>query len=149
MAAPTASSPSGPTWTRFPRARIPAGGTFTGAEGIKTPEQAKRYGGTAGAPHDPNHHGAGDTLRNVDLKAFDTNLDVIAHAVGTCAADLRSLGRQDRGGRGGTRRGRCSSEHRPLFFRVLRGYGRTFSICTLPVPAAVPRALSSLTWPKN
>ncbi len=30
-----------------------------------------------------------------------------------------------------------------------RCYGRTFSICTLPVPAAVPRALSSSTWPKN
>ncbi|MFE9562093.1 M28 family metallopeptidase [Streptomyces sp. NPDC006487] len=72
---------------------IPAGGTFTGAEGIKTPEQAKRYGGTAGAPYDPNYHGAGDTLKNIDLKAFDTNLDVIAHAVGTYATDLSSLGK--------------------------------------------------------
>lgn len=72
---------------------IPAGGTFTGAEGIKTAEQAKRYGGTAGAPYDPNYHGAGDTLKNVDLKAFDTNLDVIAHAVGTYAQDLSSLGK--------------------------------------------------------
>ncbi|MFD8146577.1 M28 family metallopeptidase [Streptomyces sp. NPDC059708] len=72
---------------------IPAGGTFTGAEGIKTAEQAKRYGGTAGAPYDPNYHGAGDTLKNLDLKAFDTNLDVIAHAVGTYAQDLSSLGK--------------------------------------------------------
>ncbi|MFI1152275.1 M28 family metallopeptidase [Streptomyces sp. NPDC020817] len=72
---------------------IPAGGTFTGAEGVKTDEQAKRYGGTAGAPYDPNYHGAGDTLRNLDLKAFDTNLDVIAHAVGTYAQDLSSLGK--------------------------------------------------------
>ncbi|MFD9456705.1 M28 family metallopeptidase [Streptomyces sp. NPDC059985] len=72
---------------------IPAGGTFTGAEGIKTAEQAKRYGGTAGAPYDPNYHGAGDTLKNIDLKAFDTNLDVIAHAVGTYAESLRSLGK--------------------------------------------------------
>lgn len=72
---------------------IPAGGTFTGAEGIKTPEQAKRYGGTAGAPYDPNYHGAGDNLKNLDLKAFDTNLDVIAHAVGTYAQDLSSLGK--------------------------------------------------------
>ncbi|MFF4328491.1 M28 family metallopeptidase [Streptomyces sp. NPDC001591] len=70
---------------------IPAGGTFTGAEGIKTAEQAKRYGGTAGAPYDPNYHGAGDTLKNLDLKAFDTNLDVIAYAVGTYAQDLGSL----------------------------------------------------------
>ncbi|WP_405544811.1 M28 family metallopeptidase [Streptomyces goshikiensis] len=72
---------------------IPAGGTFTGAEGIKTAEQAKRYGGTAGAAYDPNYHGAGDDLKNLDLKAFDTNLDVIAHAVGTYAHDLRSLGK--------------------------------------------------------
>ncbi|MEV7834511.1 M28 family metallopeptidase [Streptomyces subrutilus] len=72
---------------------IPAGGTFTGAEGVKTAEQAARHGGTAGAPYDPNYHGAGDTLKNVDLKAFDTNLDVIAHAVGTYAQSLRSLGR--------------------------------------------------------
>ncbi|CAM5442335.1 amidohydrolase [Streptomyces avidinii] len=72
---------------------IPAGGTFTGAEGVKTAEQAKRYGGTAGAPYDPNYHGAGDTLKNLDLKAFDTNLDVIAHAVGTYAESLRSLGK--------------------------------------------------------
>ncbi|MFG2339006.1 M28 family metallopeptidase [Streptomyces yangpuensis] len=72
---------------------IPAGGTFTGAEGIKTAEQARRHGGTAGAPYDPNYHGAGDDLKNLDLKAFDTNLDVIAHAVGTYAESLRSLGR--------------------------------------------------------
>ncbi|MFE9843361.1 M28 family metallopeptidase [Streptomyces goshikiensis] len=72
---------------------IPAGGTFTGAEGIKTAEQAQRYGGTAGAAYDPNYHGAGDDLKNLDLKAFDTNLDVIAHAVGTYAQDLRSLGK--------------------------------------------------------
>ncbi|MER5932344.1 M28 family metallopeptidase [Streptomyces sp. NPDC002054] len=70
---------------------IPAGGTFTGAEGIKTEEQAKRYGGTAGQPYDPNYHGAGDTLKNLDLKVFDTNVDVIAHAVGTYAQDLSSL----------------------------------------------------------
>ncbi|MEV7417601.1 M28 family metallopeptidase [Streptomyces sp. NPDC089919] len=70
---------------------IPAGGTFTGAEGVKTPEQAARYGGTAGQPYDPNYHGAGDTLKNLDLKAFDTNLDVVAHAVGTYARDLGPL----------------------------------------------------------
>ncbi|MFD9336476.1 M28 family metallopeptidase [Streptomyces sp. NPDC060028] len=72
---------------------IPAGGTFTGAEGIKTAEQASRHGGTAGAPYDPNYHGAGDNLKNLDLGAFDTNLDVIAHAVGTYAESLRSLGK--------------------------------------------------------
>ncbi|MEU7164761.1 M28 family metallopeptidase [Streptomyces morookaense] len=75
----------------FIEAGIPAGGTFTGAEGIKTEEQAQRYGGTAGTAYDPNYHAAGDTLRNLDLKAFDTNIGVIAHAVGTYAHDLSSL----------------------------------------------------------
>lgn len=32
---------------------IPAGGLFTGAEGIKTPAQQAIYGGTAGQPFDP------------------------------------------------------------------------------------------------
>ncbi|WP_424213752.1 M28 family metallopeptidase [Streptomyces sp. BI20] len=72
---------------------IPAGGTFTGAEGIKTPAQAARYGGKAGVAYDPNYHGKGDDLKNLDLRAFDTNVDVIAHAVGTYAQDLSSLGR--------------------------------------------------------
>jgi len=32
---------------------IPAGGLFTGAEGIKTPEEADLYGGTTGEQYDP------------------------------------------------------------------------------------------------
>ncbi|WP_312018502.1 M28 family metallopeptidase [Streptomyces sp. I05A-00742] len=71
---------------------IPAGGTFTGAEGIKSPAQAEKFGGRAGAPYDPNYHAKGDDLNNLDLAAFDTNIDVIAHAVGTYAHDLSSLG---------------------------------------------------------
>ncbi|MFD9795587.1 M28 family metallopeptidase [Streptomyces sp. NPDC059070] len=70
---------------------IPAGGTFTGAEGLKTEEQAAKAGGTAGQPYDANYHAAGDTLKNVDKKYFDLNIDVIAHAVGTYAQDLSSL----------------------------------------------------------
>ncbi|MFE0100348.1 M28 family metallopeptidase [Streptomyces sp. NPDC059009] len=72
---------------------IPAGGTYTGAEEIKTPEQAAKWGGKAGVAFDPNYHGAGDTLENVDPKAFDLNIDVIAHAVGTYAYDVSSLKR--------------------------------------------------------
>ncbi|KNB53713.1 M28 family metallopeptidase [Streptomyces caatingaensis] len=76
----------------FIDAGIPAGGTFTGAEGIKTEEQAAKFGGTAGVAYDPNYHAKGDTLKNIDLKYFDTNIDVIAHAVGVYAHDLGSLG---------------------------------------------------------
>lgn len=75
----------------FVEAGIPAGGTFTGAEGLKTKEQAKRYGGTAGKAYDPCYHTACDDLKNISMKAFDTNIDVIAHAVGTYAHDLSSL----------------------------------------------------------
>ncbi|MFB7648738.1 M28 family metallopeptidase [Streptomyces sp. NPDC056084] len=70
---------------------IPAGGTYTGAEEIKTPAQAKKWGGKAGEAFDPNYHAAGDTLKNIDKKYFDLNIDVIAQAVGTYAYDLSSL----------------------------------------------------------
>ncbi|MEI5103362.1 M28 family peptidase [Streptomyces sp. PmtG] len=72
---------------------IPAGGTFTGAEGLKTAEQAAKAGGKAGKPYDPNYHGKGDTLKNIDRKIFDVNVDVIANAVGVYAQDLGSLKR--------------------------------------------------------
>ncbi|MFF2134211.1 M28 family metallopeptidase [Streptomyces sp. NPDC058193] len=77
----------------FIEAGIPAGGTDTGAEGIKTAEQAETYGGEAGLAYDPCYHAACDDLDNVDMKHFDTNIDVIAHAVGTYAHDLSSLSR--------------------------------------------------------
>ncbi len=59
---------------------IPSGGLFTGAEGIKTAEEAARWGGTAGAAYDPYYHQACDTFDNVNLFALDTNSDAIAYA---------------------------------------------------------------------
>ncbi|WP_328943588.1 M28 family metallopeptidase [Streptomyces sp. NBC_00250] len=70
---------------------IPSGGTFTGAEGIKTAAQAAKFGGTAGVAYDVNYHAKGDDLKNVDMKAFDANIKVIANAVGTYAHDISSL----------------------------------------------------------
>ena len=46
---------------------IPSGGLFTGAEGIKTPEEAAIWGGTAGAQYDPCYHLACDTFDNINL----------------------------------------------------------------------------------
>ncbi|MGY1649724.1 M28 family metallopeptidase [Geodermatophilus sp. SYSU D01119] len=71
----------------FILAGIPSGGLFTGAEGVKTPEQAADYGGTAGLAYDPNYHQVGDTLANVNRVALDTNSDAIAYAVLTLAYD--------------------------------------------------------------
>ncbi len=61
---------------------IPAGGLFTGAEGIKTAAQAAEpdWGGTAGQQYDPCYHLVCDTFGNVNLFALDTNSDAIAYA---------------------------------------------------------------------
>ncbi|WP_329383595.1 M28 family metallopeptidase [Streptomyces sp. NBC_01351] len=70
---------------------IPSGGTFTGAEGIKTAEQAAKFGGQAGVAYDVNYHGTGDDITNIDQKALDINVDIIADAVGHYAFDLAPL----------------------------------------------------------
>jgi Zn-dependent M28 family amino/carboxypeptidase len=44
---------------------IPAGGLFSGAEGIKTAAQVERYGGVAGAWYDPCYHQVCDTLETL------------------------------------------------------------------------------------
>ena len=59
---------------------IPAGGLFSGAEGIKTAAQQATYGGTAGAPYDPCYHQACDTMTNLSTKALNELGDAAAHA---------------------------------------------------------------------
>ena len=48
-----------------PEAFVPAGGLFSGAEGVKTAEQAAIYGGAAGSWYDPCYHQACDTFSTV------------------------------------------------------------------------------------
>ena len=69
----------------FIEAGIPAGGLFTGAEGIKTAEQAALFGGTAGEAYDPCYHAACDTYANIDDETLDIMSDAIAHATLTFA----------------------------------------------------------------
>ncbi|MFI7078269.1 M28 family metallopeptidase [Micromonospora sp. NPDC049903] len=64
---------------------IPAGGTFTGAEGTKSSAQASLWGGTAGQAFDPCYHRACDTLTNINDTALDRNADAIAYTVWTLA----------------------------------------------------------------
>ncbi len=59
---------------------IPAGGLFTGAEGVKTPDEAALWGGTAGDQYDPCYHLACDTYDNINLEAYDANVDAVAYA---------------------------------------------------------------------
>ena len=59
---------------------IPSGGLFTGAEGIKSVEEAAIWGGTAGDQYDPCYHLACDTFDNISLHALDVNSDAVAFA---------------------------------------------------------------------
>ena len=71
---------------------IPFGDFFTGAEGIKTEEQALIYGGTAGEQYDPCYHLACDTFDNISLAALDEMSDAAAHAVLTFAMTTSAPG---------------------------------------------------------
>jgi Zn-dependent M28 family amino/carboxypeptidase len=64
----------------FHLAGVAHGGLFTGAEGIKTPEQAAVFGGTANAPYDPCYHSSCDTRDNVDLPTLEVMAQSLARA---------------------------------------------------------------------
>lgn len=80
---------------------IPAGGLFSGAEGIKTEEQAAIYGGTAGVAYDRCYHQACDNLTggadedgdNIDETSLDQLSDAVAHAVLTVATPSSRRGK--------------------------------------------------------
>ena len=65
----------------FVTAGIPSGGLFTGAEGLKTAQEAEVWGGTAGQAYDPCYHQACDTLDNVNPAALDVNSDAMGFAI--------------------------------------------------------------------
>jgi aminopeptidase Y len=60
---------------------IPSGGLFTGAEGIKTAQEAAIWGGVAGIAYDPCYHQACDNYANINLYALDVNSDAVGYAV--------------------------------------------------------------------
>ncbi|KAJ4369751.1 hypothetical protein N0V83_005514 [Neocucurbitaria cava] len=62
---------------------IPSGGTFTGAEELKTEEEAVAFGGEAGIALDPCYHSACDNVTNLDLGTFELHGKAIAAAVAT------------------------------------------------------------------
>jgi Zn-dependent M28 family amino/carboxypeptidase len=53
----------------------PAGGLFTGAEDVKTAEEAATYGGTAGEAYHSCYHQDCDDRHNVSLTALDQMTD--------------------------------------------------------------------------
>jgi Zn-dependent M28 family amino/carboxypeptidase len=70
---------------------IPSSGLFTGAEEVKTPEQADIWGGDAGQAFDQCYHQQCDDILNVDPVALDVNADAIAFAVLTYAYSTEAV----------------------------------------------------------
>lgn len=65
----------------FIEAGIASGGTFSGAEGTMTEEQAAKWDGRAGEAYDTCYHRACDTVANLSTTALDKHSDAIAYAV--------------------------------------------------------------------
>lgn len=88
---PTAPTPfSGRSdYFAFISAGIPAGGLFTGGDGIKTADEAALFGGTAGVPYDACYHKACDDFGNVSVSVLDQMGDAIAHGTLTFAERKR------------------------------------------------------------
>lgn len=72
----------------FIEAGIPAGGLFSGADTVKTEEEAAIFGGTAGEPLDSNYHRPTDTLENVNRESVDAFAPAIGWAAHVLAWDL-------------------------------------------------------------
>ncbi|KAK8103606.1 Zn-dependent exopeptidase [Apiospora kogelbergensis] len=66
---------------------IPSGGLFTGAEVLKTAEEAA----LPAPPYDANYHQAGDTVANLDHDAYLFNTKAIANSVAKYAMSWSSL----------------------------------------------------------
>ncbi|KAH7038056.1 aminopeptidase Y [Microdochium trichocladiopsis] len=74
---------------------IPAGGLFSGAEVLKTEEEAALYGGAAGVAYDENYHEAGDDFDNLNHECFIQMSRAIAHATAKYASSWEGF--PDRG----------------------------------------------------
>ncbi|WP_136797408.1 M28 family peptidase [Desulfosediminicola ganghwensis] len=75
----------------FIEAGIPAGGLFTGADEIKTVEQAAIYDGVAGEMLDANYHTPADNYAQLNEEVLDVMADAAAHTVLTFAMTKSSV----------------------------------------------------------
>ncbi|WP_309133108.1 M28 family peptidase [Brevibacterium sp.] len=79
----------------FMDAGIPASGLFSGADGVKTEQEAEWFGGTVGQPHDTNYHKPSDTIENVSRESVDIFAPAIAYSVHALAYELREKPTED------------------------------------------------------
>ncbi len=88
---------------------IPAGGLDSGAEGLKTAEEAAIYGGEAGKPYDGCYHQACDTYKNNNDTILDQLSDGAAHAAQVFAESTLPVN----GGRVAARRASTATTYAP------------------------------------
>ena len=74
---------------------IPAGGLFTGAEGVKSSSQADKFGGESGQAFDPCYHQACDDIENLDNTMFLEMARAAAYATGEVAMKEETWGRSE------------------------------------------------------
>ena len=86
----------------FINAGIPAGGLFTGAEGIMSDAEAELFTGVAGEPYDSCYHAACDDIDNLNGPALDIMSDAIAHATLTFAQTTSAVNGTSKGKGKGT-----------------------------------------------
>ncbi|KAH6916402.1 hypothetical protein BKA70DRAFT_1502453 [Coprinopsis sp. MPI-PUGE-AT-0042] len=72
---------------------IPSGGVLTGAEVIKTAEQAEWWGGEAGKAFDPCYHAKCDTIDNLRTDVWLNNVKAAAHGIATYARSIDGIPR--------------------------------------------------------
>lgn len=70
---------------------IPSGGLFTGAEVLKTPEEAQLFGGEAGKPLDACYHQKCDNIDNLAEDAYLLNTQSIANSVAKYALSFDGI----------------------------------------------------------
>jgi Zn-dependent M28 family amino/carboxypeptidase len=66
---------------------VAAGGLFTGAEVSKSQADQALFGGISNVAFDPNYHGAGDTVANINQTGYEQMTDAAAYVLAWYATD--------------------------------------------------------------
>lgn len=83
-------------YAAFIDAGIPSGGVWSGDRKNKTGKQARRWGGRAGEPFDPNYHTRRDRVEELDRTALDRFTRAVAGAVAHFASSTGSPADEER-----------------------------------------------------
>ncbi|WP_142099506.1 M20/M25/M40 family metallo-hydrolase [Pseudonocardia cypriaca] len=83
----------GSDYEAFIEEGIPTGGVYSGDSGVKTSQQAERWGGRAGAVFDPCYHTACDRAAGIHPGALDNFSDAIAGTVARFAESTETIAR--------------------------------------------------------